>query len=400
MPMYQIMLIMVTGLMRLWKKVASIAGDVLYVIQNLLPGSIDKDETSDTGDNSIRSLEKPKDLKALVKSYYKSLKFIPSQFYRTSGGLRFLDSLLSKLNERRSCHLYHPFSEMSQRVHHEHEILKDFWRRTIHLAYEAEVAIDSILLLFLSIMCFDVALKPYYVEEPSKHLPSQHSNPVGDDDEIVGFYIATEKVIWHLTRETRYNQRDLLQKIFSQVTGSMDKGEKDDILTDKLRENLIGKRYHIVLDNMWDGIEWDNLRLFFPDGGKHCAENGLFFSYKMKMLLPQGWYEQGIFSTFLSGNKIPSWFTKLVVRSILKENLFEHYYVQTAGSEGGVEEEEDDDDSILDYDNDDEDEEATLVEIEKLFGDLGERNGIMLQQCVNIDELKKFVIFEGEKKLM
>ncbi|KAF3660060.1 hypothetical protein FXO38_12321 [Capsicum annuum] len=180
----------------------------------------------------------------------------------------------------------------------------------------------------------------------------------------------------------------------------MDKGEKDDILTDKLREILIGKRYHIVLDDMWDGIEWDNLRLFFPDGGKHCAENGLFFSYKMKMLLPQGWYEQGIFSTFLSGNKIPSWFTKLVVRSILKENLFEHYYVQTAGSEGGVEEEEDDDDSILDYDNDDEDEEATLVEIEKLFGDLGERNGTMLQQCVNIDELKKFVIFEGEKKLM
>ncbi|PHT51942.1 hypothetical protein CQW23_06404 [Capsicum baccatum] len=70
----------------------------------------------------------------------------------------------------------------------------------------------------------------------------------------------------------------------------MDKGEKDDILTDKLRENLIGKRYLIVLDDMWDGIEWDNLRLCFPDGGKHCAENGLFFSYKMKMLPPQGWF--------------------------------------------------------------------------------------------------------------
>ncbi|PHT51940.1 hypothetical protein CQW23_06402 [Capsicum baccatum] len=105
---------------------------------------------------------------------------------------------------------------------------------------------------------------------------------------------------------SRYNRRDLLQKIFSQVTGSMDKGEKDDILTDKLRENLIGKRYLIVLDDIWDGIEWDNLRLCFPDGGKHCAENGLFFSYKMKMLPPQGWYEQRIFSTFLSGNKIPS----------------------------------------------------------------------------------------------
>ncbi|KAM3383015.1 hypothetical protein P3S68_008590 [Capsicum galapagoense] len=48
----------------------------------------------------------------------------------------------------------------------------------------------------------DIALKPYYMVEPSKHLPSQHSNPVGDDDEIVGFDIATEKVIRHLTRGT------------------------------------------------------------------------------------------------------------------------------------------------------------------------------------------------------
>ncbi|KAF3679841.1 hypothetical protein FXO37_03642 [Capsicum annuum] len=114
----------------------------------------------------------------------------------------------------------------------------------------------------------------------------------------------------------------------------MDKGEKDDILADKLRKNLIGKRYLIVLDDMWDGIEWDNLRLCFPDSGKHCAENRLFFNYKRKMLPPQGW-------------------------SILKENLFEDYYVQTTDSEGGVEEEEDDDDSIFDYD--DEDEEATLI---------------------------------------
>ncbi|KAF3623450.1 hypothetical protein FXO38_21092 [Capsicum annuum] len=110
-----------------------------------------------------------------------------------------------------------------------------------------------------------------------------------------------------------------------------------------------------------------------------------YSSYKMKMLPPQGWYEQGIFSTFLSGNKIPSWFTKLVVRSILKENLFEDYYVQTVGSEGGVEE-EDNNDNIRDYDDDD-NEEATLAEIEELFGDLGERNETMLQQCVNIDEL-------------
>ncbi|PHT31358.1 hypothetical protein CQW23_27695 [Capsicum baccatum] len=226
----------------------------------------------------------------------------------------------------------------------------------------------------------DVALKPHYVVDPSKLLPSQHSNLVSNDDEIVDFDIETEKLIWHLTQGTSElnviptvgmgeqgkmtiaRKRYLLQKIFSQVTSSIDKGERDDILADKLRKNLIEKRYLIVLNDIWDGIEWDNLRLCFPDDGKHCAENGLFSSYKIKMFLPQGWYEQGIFSTFISRNKIPSWFIKLDVRSILKENFFGDYYMQTEGSKDGVEEEENDDDSILDYDeDDDEDEEATLA---------------------------------------
>ncbi|KAF3630152.1 putative late blight resistance protein -like protein R1B-14 isoform 2 [Capsicum annuum] len=333
------------------EKVAAIAGDVLYVIQKILPRSIDKDDTSEIDIFSMQILEKTKDLKAPVESYYKSLKFTPSQF-PTVGGLRFLDSLLSKLNEmlksksdldflmkpvfdnleRELSSLTSIFRDVAK-MHPEHGILKDFLRRTINLAYEAEVAIDSILVhynVFWHIFCSlptilkeikqinaevadmwsaDVALKPHYVVEPSKHLPSQHSNPVSDDDEIVGFEIATEKLIWHLTRGTRaldvipivgmggqgkttiagkvydnkiivshfdvrawciisqrYNRRDLLQKIFSQVTGSMDEGEKDDILADKLRKNLIERRYLIVLDDMWDVNAWDDLRACFLGG--------------------------------------------------------------------------------------------------------------------------------------
>ncbi|KAM3264004.1 hypothetical protein P3L10_000998 [Capsicum annuum] len=55
-----------------------------------------------------------------------------------------------------------------------------------------------------------------------------------------------------------------------------------------------------------------------------------------------------------------------VVRSILKEKLFEDYYVQTVGSGVWVEE-EDDDDNIFDFDDDDEDEKAILAEKEELF---------------------------------
>ncbi|XP_055814006.1 putative late blight resistance protein homolog R1A-3 isoform X2 [Solanum dulcamara] len=346
----------------LMEKVGAIVGDVLYVIQKLLPSSINKDATSKISLCSIQILEKTKDLKAQVETYYKSLKFIPSQF-PTFGGLSFLDSLLRKLNEMSKSKsgldflmkpllgnfkkelssltsiLEKELSSLSSifrdvtKVHHEHKILKDLQKRTINLAYEAEVAIDSILAqynAFLHIFCslptilkeikqinvevtemwsVDVALKPHYVVAPAKHLPTQHSNPV-TDEEIVGFGNDTEKMIQYLIRGTNeldvvpivgmggqgkttiarkvynshnivshfdvrawcivsqtYNRRELLQNIFNQVTGSNDNGDKDDILADMLRKGLMGKRYLIVLDDMWDCMAWDDLRLSFPDVG-------------------------------------------------------------------------------------------------------------------------------------
>ncbi|PHU02407.1 hypothetical protein BC332_27658 [Capsicum chinense] len=339
-----------TMLNEVMEKAGSLVGDILCAIQKLLPSTIIKDDASEINLCSIQIFEKAENLKALLE-YYKSLTFIPSQF-PTVGGLSFLDSLLRKLNEISKSerglgfmmkpHIVLLERELSSltsifkdvvKVHHEDEILKDLQRRTINLAYEAEVAIDCILSRYnalLHLFCSlptilkeiknisvemkekwsdNLALKPCSMVEPSKRQPIQHSDLMYDE-EIVGFHNDMKRIIQHLIQGANeldvvpivgmggqgkttcarkvynsdaivshfdvrawciisqtYNRRELLQEIFSQVTGSKDKGDKDDILADELRKSLMKKRYLIVLDDMWDCMTWDNLRLCFPDGG-------------------------------------------------------------------------------------------------------------------------------------
>ncbi|KAF3638048.1 putative late blight resistance protein -like protein R1B-14 isoform 2 [Capsicum annuum] len=325
-------------------KIGVVVGDILCVI---------KEDAIKIDDAMIQILEKIEDLKEDAEERYKSLKYSPSSEFPTIGGLSFLDSFLRKLNDMlRSessldlimkpyigildedlSYLTSVFREVAKVQHQHEEILKDLQRRTVRLAYEAEVSIDSIVVQYNALshyfcslpaiikeskqilakvkeMSFqNLPLKPFSEVEPSKHLPTHRSNPV-NDEEIVGFENESEKIIQYLIRGTNeidvvpvvgmggqgkttiakkvynngsivrhfdvrawciisqsYNRRDLLQEIFSQVTGKEDKGDKEDILADKLKKSLTGKRYLIVLDDMWDGKAWDDLRFSFPDVG-------------------------------------------------------------------------------------------------------------------------------------
>ncbi|XP_055832902.1 putative late blight resistance protein homolog R1B-13 isoform X3 [Solanum dulcamara] len=61
-----------------------------------------------------------------------------------------------------------------------------------------------------------------------------------------------------------YDEKKLLDKIFNQVSDSDSKLSENVDVADKLRKQLYGKRYLIVLDDVWDTTTWDELTRPFP----------------------------------------------------------------------------------------------------------------------------------------
>uniref|UniRef100_M1BV01 Late blight resistance protein Rpi-blb2 n=1 Tax=Solanum tuberosum TaxID=4113 RepID=M1BV01_SOLTU len=70
------------------------------------------------------------------------------------------------------------------------------------------------------------------------------------------------------TVDQEYDENNLLNKILNQVNGSDSKSSENIDVADKLRKQLYGKRYLIVLDDVWDTTTWDELTRPFPNGTK------------------------------------------------------------------------------------------------------------------------------------
>ncbi|KAK4715368.1 hypothetical protein R3W88_013706 [Solanum pinnatisectum] len=63
-----------------------------------------------------------------------------------------------------------------------------------------------------------------------------------------------------------YNRRELVLQILKQITGDQSSNYVNlDYPEDILRKCLYGKRYFVVLDNIWDGKAWDDFQSCFPD---------------------------------------------------------------------------------------------------------------------------------------
>uniref|UniRef100_M1A2J4 NBS-coding resistance gene analog n=1 Tax=Solanum tuberosum TaxID=4113 RepID=M1A2J4_SOLTU len=70
---------------------------------------------------------------------------------------------------------------------------------------------------------------------------------------------------WCAVSQT-YNRRGLLVEIFKQATSNENEIKEDVDIADMLRKSLIGRRYLIVLDDIWDVEAWEDLGICFPEG--------------------------------------------------------------------------------------------------------------------------------------
>ncbi|XP_075076224.1 putative late blight resistance protein homolog R1A-3 isoform X2 [Nicotiana tabacum] len=66
------------------------------------------------------------------------------------------------------------------------------------------------------------------------------------------------------TVSQKYNVRDILESLLHSAMGRKFYMDDELDLADRLRKSLIGKRYLIVMDDMWSSNAWDDVRHCFP----------------------------------------------------------------------------------------------------------------------------------------
>ncbi|XP_022846291.1 putative late blight resistance protein homolog R1A-3 [Olea europaea var. sylvestris] len=91
-----------------------------------------------------------------------------------------------------------------------------------------------------------------------------------------------DKLSWCVVSQT-YQKRKLLIDILSS-TSDLSRGKilkmEDEELAEHLYRTLIGRRYLIVIDDLWDIHAWDDLKRYFPDNNMNRSR--VLFTSRLK----------------------------------------------------------------------------------------------------------------------
>ncbi|XP_075083867.1 putative late blight resistance protein homolog R1A-3 [Nicotiana tabacum] len=313
-------------------RVGALTREVSILVCNLEEKSRGEVNTSETNCGSVDLLESIELLKEDLKHVFLKAPEDSSQLsFPMSDGPLFMTLLLKNLNDLLNSNAYsvvlikqeiglvkedlefiRPFF-----TNVEQELNRDLWTHVLDVAYEAEHAINSImvrdhgLLQLIFSLPGNVEKIKLIKEEVSKTIQkNQGLVVVTSPNKLVqsGFEEETNWIIRKLTSgpatldvisiigmpglgkttlayrvyndksianhfdvrawctiDQEYDMNKILQKIYNQVIGSDAKFSEDFVVGDKLQRELCRRRFLIVLDDLWDTAAWDDLTRHFPE---------------------------------------------------------------------------------------------------------------------------------------